>query len=270
MWTGLLFGTLGRISTERWPTVWIIIEVNLISFIPFITYKWTGKKIGIIYFLVQRIGSLIILSGGFIIENISSFAIWITLALLLKNSLAPLHFWGAPLVSKLSNITAFLFQTWQKIAPIFLILITTAKFILWIILIMNLLVACLCRIGSKSIYVLLFFSGIIHIRWLISAPMGVASGYFILYVMSSSLLYFPISTINQTLLILNMAGLPPLTGFCMKLVVLQQVSLRAAIVLFLSSSPFLYAYVRLFIIAPINNGKPAIKTVIVCRIGWLF
>ena len=269
MWTGLLIGTLGCVSTDRWPTLWIIIEINLISFMPFITYNWSRKKIGIIYFLVQRIGSLIILAGGIITEKLRYLGIRITLALLLKNRLAPLHFWGAPLVTTLSNITACVFQTWQKIAPIFFLLLSTPKFLLWIILIINILVSSLCRMGSKSIFVLLFFSGMIHIRWLISAPIMVAGGYFLFYVISSLLLYFPIRTINQTLLILNLAGVPPLTGFWMKLVVLQQVRFGTAIALILAALPFLYAYVRLFLMAPISHGKPAIKTVVVCGLGCL-
>ena len=268
MWTGVLIGTLGAISTEIWSASWIILELNLISFLIMITGRWPAKKTGIIYFIVQRIGTLIILRGGVIAEWSSPLTHWVILGLLLKTRMAPFHFWGANLITKLSGKTSFVFLTWQKIAPLFIMMVTTSKYFIRWVLILNILVATRCRIGSKNLFVLLFFSGLIHVCWIISSPITVARVYFFIYSCSSMPIF--LITHNLSLLIMNLAGLPPLTGFFMKLKVLQIARLRWGFVLLLASAPLLYAYIRSFLInSSSQRDKIKITTISVCSMGLI-
>ena len=269
MWTGVLLGTVGAISTENWPQIWIVIEVNLISFLPLITIKWRAKKVGMIYFIVQSIGSQGILCGGVLSDTSTLISKWVPIRILLKSRLAPLHFWGASLIPKLRALTAFVFLTWQKIVPLFLFLITTSKFFINAILFINLLVSTRCRLGTKNIYVLIFFSSLIQIGWVISAPLGCACLYFMLYAMSSGPIYFDNLTTNMPILILNMAGLPPITGFIIKLKVLQLISMRLGILLLAFSTLLLFVYIRSFILSK-KNGSLRLRTIAVCCLGWVF
>jgi len=133
-----------------------------------------------------------------------------------------------------------------------MILLIQGKYL--VIILLNILVASSCRSGSKNLIVLLFFSGLIHMRWVIIAPHPIACKYFILYTIITAPLFFIPS---RPILIINLAGLPPLTGFFMKIGVLELVGLRQMIVLLFFSSIVVYAYLRLFLIAPIRiKDKP--------------
>jgi len=270
MWTGVLLGTVGRISTETWPTLWFILEVNLIAFITLLAGRWSSKKTSILYFIVQRFGTLVVLRGGVVADSRRWTSHWVLLGLLLKASIAPLHFWGAAIVSKLTELTAALFLTWQKIAPIFLIILSTSKSILHIVLVLNILVASRCGVGAKNIYILLFFSGLLHVRWIITNPLSCAFTYFLLYTISTLPIFFTEFSINLIVLIMNRAGLPPLTGFFIKLNLLQNMRLSYGILLLAMSTPLLYAYIRVFIYGSRNRGTLKVQTVLVCRLGIFF
>ena len=85
----------------------MIIELNLISFLPLIVSDRVNKKNAILYFVIQSVGSLIILSGGIVEVMIYCVAG----GLLLKGGLAPFHFWGPILIVNLSKINALIFLT---------------------------------------------------------------------------------------------------------------------------------------------------------------
>lgn len=231
MWTGVLLGTLGAISTDRWLIAWMCFEINLFSFVLFI------NKDMMLYFIVQSVGSMIIISGIF-------YHILSSLGLLLKMSLVPFHFWGARIIDRIGNATALLFLTWQKIAPLF-ILLKRSSFYLLTYLIVN-AVWSICSTGARCLKVLLFFSGLLHSSWMITGKNTAL--YFILYCISlAPLLILNISNANVSLLIFNMAGIPPLTGFFIKFYVLQLVRFWLSIILITFSFFTVYAYLRVFL-----------------------
>ena len=197
-----------------------------------------------------------------------TFSKWVTLGLLLKASIAPMHFWGAPIVILLPKIIGFIFLTWQKIAPLMLLITVTPKFTLWRILLVNGLVATLCGIGSKSLLILLFFSGLSHMAWVLSSPINIASTYFIIYAIVSAPLFF--SSQNLPLLLMNLAGLPPLTGFFMKLRVLQTTRAMIRVFLLFISVLILFAYARIYLFYTIKMGRIKIITMLVCILGIVY
>jgi len=267
MWTGVILGTLGAISSETWPCIWIIIELNLMSFLPAITAKWRTKKITILYFIVQRIGSLAILTrvgsdkSGIVMK-------WLMIGLLMKAALAPFHFWGPIVLVNLSKGTSFLLLTWQKVAPLFLLLLTTNRNHLICILLCNAVVSSICGIGAKDILVLLFFSRLSHMCWVMSAPYIRACKYFLLYSFSVAPIFL-FSYLYIPILILNIAGLPPITGFLLKLGVIQMIDLRLTFVLLLSSVPLLFAYCRLFLFS-VRKGVFDVWCVLSCGLGIIY
>jgi len=269
MWTGVFVGTLGAVSAERWPTIWLIIEVNLISFITLITKQWSNKKTGILYFIVQSLGSLLILRGGLLTEVSDILVKCVALGILLKMRSAPFHFWGGQLVTKLPPLTTCIFLTWQKIAPLLLLILTTPKFLINFIIIINALVSSSHSIGRKNVYLLIFFSGLLHICWLLSAPSVLACVYFLLYLLSSVPIFFVGINLNLTILLLSLAGLPPITGFCIKLIVLPFLRLGFCCYLLGLSAVILYAYLRAFL-RTVSKGRLRIWVVLVCSIGCLF
>ena len=269
MWTGVILGTVGAVSSENWPSIWIILEVNLICFIPLITKKIEAKKTRLLYFVVQRVGSLIILRGGVLRDWNTTLRKWVTFGVLLKRRLAPFHFWGAALVSKLSEITSFIFLTWQKIAPLLIMLLSTGKNLLLIFVLTNVFISAMCGVGSKKLNILLFFSGLMHVGWIITAPLLVSTYYYLMYTLSILPLFIPNIKFDHPILIMNLAGLPPLTGFIMKLIVLQRIRYGLGCLILLISSPLIYAYMRSFLSGGLKHLNIAYPTMLVCTIGWV-
>ena len=241
-------GTLGRLSTESWPTAWLIIEVNLISFLPLISRKNSRKKTRMLYFVVQRIGSLLLLTM-YVSDRVSLWSKWVNIGLILKAGLAPMHFWGPPLLLTLTPALSFVFLSWQKIVPLFLLFVRCSKFVLLLTICFNLIVSAACSIGSKRISVLLFFSGLIHSGWILTAPFLVSAFYFLIYIFMLVPIFFT-SQSNLPYLFLNLAGLPPLTGFILKLTVLQTMSMSLLPPFLSCSGIILHAYLRIFLFSP--------------------
>lgn len=260
MWTGVLLGCMGALSADSWPVLWLILEVNLMSFLTQLAKKWSMKTQTILYFIVQRVGTIVILSGGLMSDRTAMIGHWVILGLLLKSRLAPFHFWGAVLVSKMTSGVAYIFITWQKIVPIIILFQLNIRMGF---LFLNIMIASMCSVGTKNIHTIMFFSGLLHICWVLTSPVTIAYQYFFLY----SLILLPIFTYGfNPILILNLAGLPPITGFFMKLMVLQTLRIRFCVILFLFSVPLLFVYLRAFMW---NTGAREIKmsSLLVCRIG---
>lgn len=260
MWTGVFLGALGVLSTDEWPFAWLILELNLISFIPILTKTWSMKKLIILYFIVQRVGSLAILTSGLVSDRTTRFSQWALLGLLLKARLAPFHFWGGEMVVSINRGLTCLFLTWQKIAPLAILLRYSN---LAIMVFLNLLVAARCSVASKKLRLVIFFSGLINICWVLVAPRTLAYKYFILYCLISAPIFF---LDTNPFLILNIAGLPPMSGFFIKLRVLQTTNVDMGIVLLTFSVPLLYAYMRVFVLSP-SKWKFNITTLFICSVG---
>jgi len=238
-------------------------EINLISFLPIISHKWTSKKMVLLYFIIQRTGSLVILIGGLFSNVRTLISLWIPFGLLLKTSLAPFQFWGRGFICSLNTTNSFLFLTWQKLAPLFLLFASTSKNFLTFVILINLF-ASIARIGSKLTVLLLFFTSLRHMSWLLAATHTSACKYFILY----SIITIPLfthGTFNLAIMMMNISGLPPMTGFFMKLMVLQNCGGLGWLLVGISIV-HLYAYMRLFVKGT-DWGSLKPVTITTCRLG---
>lgn len=222
-------------------------ELNIISFLPLLSKRWSNKKDSILYFIVQSLGSLIILVGGVLCD---ALIVW---GLLLKGGLAPFHYWGVILAAKMSSFLAYMFLTWQKIAPLFILLQKS----LLLVVVINSLVA-VWRLRAKHVNVLLFYSGLLHVSWSLSAN---SYAYYIVYMIIMGPVFLGGSL---PILLLNLAGIPPMTGFILKVTVLQLIPVVLGLFLVLVSVSLLCAYVRTFWHRP---SKLDPLTVLVCSFG---
>jgi len=134
---------------------------------------------------------------------------------------------------------------------------------------MNALVATIGGVGRKNLFLLIFYSGLIHISWVIAAPMVGSCTYFFLYIATSAPIFF--NPTDLPILLMNLAGFPPLTGFFMKLTVLQELRTIIGVLLLTLSLLILFAYLRLFLYPVVKKtGKVKLRTVMVCIIGVLY
>nr|YP_009912347.1 NADH dehydrogenase subunit 2 [Cyclograpsus intermedius]QLD96859.1 NADH dehydrogenase subunit 2 [Cyclograpsus intermedius] len=277
----LFLGSVISISSTSWFGAWIGLELNLMSFIPLIALKMNPlfSEAALKYFLIQALGSVLFISSSFLFLSFSTFSLLlIFLALLLKLGGAPFHFWFPQVMEGLKWPQIFLLSTIQKLAPMTLISYLMINEMLIKITILSAILSAL--IGSLSglnltlLRKIIAFSSINHLSWMLIAISISDTSWFFYFLIYSFILLsitsvfhklqtFSLSSLIQSdqnsnfhalivsLNFLSLGGLPPMTGFIPKWIIIQiMVNLNLFIPLFfllLSALITLYFYLRIII-----------------------
>lgn len=277
----LFIRTLIALSSSHWLILWVALEVNIISFLPLISIstQFQETEASIKYFLFQALGSRFLLLGSF---NPSLYFL-IFIGILVKLGIAPFHFWFPSVINAINWPICLLLTTWQKIVPIF-ILITSRFFHLSSLILaiasLNALVGGLGGLNQTQIRPLLAYSSIGHIGWILAASSISAftrSIYFFIYILISTtlfifLFFIQVNSSNLfstlvssnffafsilTILLLSLGGLPPLTGFFPKWLVLSGFSnLLTPFILILGSLINLFYYLNICFSSALANVSP--------------
>ena len=273
----LILGIVVSICANSWFGAWIGLELNLLSFIPLITIKDNqySSEAALKYFLIQALGSTILLISGIIIMiKRQIFTASLSAALLLKAGSAPFHFWFPPTLEGIIWTQALILITIQKITPLSLLSYYVSEQITLISLaiILSAIVGALGGLNQTLLRKLLAYSSINHIAWIMSALIIRERMWLIYFTMYSFIslsiiiiLYFtqtfhfnhlvnklatkPVFKLTLFIRFLSLGGLPPFTGFIPKWLVIQQLSLTnnfLLITILLASSLFtLFYYLRI-------------------------
>ena len=161
---GIFLGTICALSTSSWPIIWLGLELNLISFVPIIKQE-NNTKSSIIYFIIQRIGSILLLMAGIISELKTCLVFFLLLGLVIKLGAAPLHFWLPGVLINLETIRLYIIIRWQKLAPI--VLLATIIINKDPLRYLNLWAGTILMLRISSALIIIIFSGVSQIGWLI-------------------------------------------------------------------------------------------------------
>lgn len=284
---GLGLGTTITLTSSHWLIAWMGLEINTLAIIPIIARHYHPRAVEAAtkYFLTQATAAAIILfasttnawiTGQWDIYQISHpLAITlITLALALKIGLAPLHSWLPEVLQGLDLTTGLIISTWQKLAPFALLLqLQPANPTIIIILgLSSTLIGGWGGLNQTQLRKILAYSSIAHLGWIIlvlqyAPSLTLLTLIIYLIITISAFLTFkinnvtninslalswtktPILTALTPLILLSLGGLPPLTGFMPKWLILQELTKQnleptatfAALTALLS----LYFYLRL-------------------------
>nr|VFU96080.1 NADH dehydrogenase subunit 2 [Proasellus coiffaiti] len=265
----LLFGVYLMLTGKTWFSVWLGLEINLLSFLPMILLaSKNSNEGGLKYFLIQATASLIILQASFTWFILPTPLLFFLIPLSLKLGIAPFHFWLPDVVKNLTWMLNLTLLTVQKIGPLYLL--TTIgganKLFLYVISAISVMVGALGGVNETDIRKLLAFSSISHMGWmLVGAMISISTWvmYLVVYMfMSFSLiiLLHKMNILNLSqitfkeknsimimLLFLSLGGFPPFLGFAPKWAILVGVvefSLNLSVVLVLSSVVTLFYYIR--------------------------
>nr|AXS65340.1 NADH dehydrogenase subunit 2 [Elateroidea sp. 10 KM-2017] len=252
----LVLGTMISISSYSWMGMWMGLEMNLLAIIPVMhspnnamTTESTIK-----YFITQAIASSMILFSILLISvnmqipsmmlNKSTIMMIMNSCLLMKMGAAPFHFWFPEVMEGLSWMNCLLMLTWQKIAPMVIIMYNLySTTFAEMTIIMSMMISGILGINQVSTRKIMTYSSINHIGWMMAAMMYEKTTwtiYFMIYsaISTSMILYLKwnkISSLNQIqmsqnsknqkiffmLSFLNLAGIPPFMGFFPKWIVIQ-------------------------------------------------
>nr|AAL40432.1 NADH dehydrogenase subunit 2 [Ctenophorus reticulatus] len=260
---GITMGTLMVTSANHWLTAWMGLELNMISIIPMIAKQkhLRSTESATKYFLTQATASAIMLFSSALnawqtgtwditqLNNKLSSTMMIP-ALAMKMGAAPAHFLLPEVLQGSTIATALLITTWQKIAPITLLYTVsnhTQSNITLPIGLLSIMVGGWGGINQTQLRKMMAYSSIAHLGWTITATstapniallniiiyMTMSTPFFLLLMTTSSKTLQDTTTcwshsspsaITMTLLLLSMSGLPPLTGFTPKLLILDSLT----------------------------------------------
>nr|YP_007475485.1 NADH dehydrogenase subunit 2 [Phoxinus phoxinus]BAM78590.1 NADH dehydrogenase subunit-2 [Phoxinus phoxinus] len=286
--SSLGLGTTLTFASSHWLLAWMGLEINTLAIIPLMTQHHHPRAVEAAtkYFLTQATAAALILfasttntwlTGTWYINDMSnSFAItMIIAALALKIGLAPMHFWMPEVMQGLDLLTGLILSTWQKLAP-FALLVQVAPAIDPLLLtafgLASTLVGGWGGLNQTQLRKILAYSSIAHMGWMVIilqyAP-HLTLLALLTYIFMTSAAFLTLKSMSATkigalattwsknpvlvttaaLVLLSLGGLPPLTGFMPKLLVLQELAKQnlplTATIMALAALLSLYFYLRL-------------------------
>nr|YP_009136872.1 NADH dehydrogenase subunit 2 [Scombrops boops]BAR64818.1 NADH dehydrogenase subunit 2 [Scombrops boops] len=284
---GLGLGTTITFASSHWLLAWMGLEMNTLAIIPLMTQHHHPRAVEatIKYFLTQATAAAMLLfasttnawlTGQWDIQQMSHPlpVTMITLALALKIGLAPTHSWLPEVLQGLDLTTGLILSTWQKLAPFALLLQIqpTNSTILIILGLTSTLVGGWGGLNQTQLRKILAYSSIAHLGWMIlvlqfSPSLTLLTLLTYLIMTFSTFLVFklnkstninalatswakaPALTSLAPLVLLSLGGLPPLTGFMPKWLILQELTKQdlapTATLAALTALLSLYFYLRL-------------------------
>ena len=267
----IFLSTLTAFSLQRGLSLWIILEVNFLSFVGLLRVSPVARaNRSLNYFLVQALGRRIMLIRLILLlRNFNSlYDALFFYALIMKLGGAPFHNWYLTLIQKLSWNFIWLLACWQKIIPLIIVSLSLSSqlsFITWA----TVLVGGLGTIKQSSVKKIFAFSSIFTLGWILAAILiaklcwwsffwgyALGLGSFVICISRT----WPMNTKNERahyrlpfmillfIILLTITGIPPFLGFFLKLVILNQIIiLRATLALALVTLSLLIiaAYLRI-------------------------
>nr|AAN35017.1 NADH dehydrogenase subunit 2 [Empidonax traillii]AAN35018.1 NADH dehydrogenase subunit 2 [Empidonax traillii]AXZ96894.1 NADH dehydrogenase subunit 2 [Empidonax traillii] len=291
----LLLGTTITISSNHWVMAWTGLEINTLAVLPLISKSHHPRAIeaSTKYFLIQATASTLLLfssmtnawfTGQWDITQLTHplSCMLLTAAVSMKLGLVPFHFWFPEVLQGSSLMTSLLLATVMKFPPTILLFLTSPSLNPTLLSVMAIASAALggwMGLNQTQIRKIMAFSSISHLGWmsiiLIYSPKLTLITFY-LYSLTTAAIFFALDTTNilklSTLMaawskiptltaalmltLLSLAGLPPLTGFLPKWLIIQELTKQelttAATIIALLSLLGLFFYLRLAYCATIT------------------
>nr|YP_002333077.1 NADH dehydrogenase subunit 2 [Chelonodontops patoca]BAG85588.1 NADH dehydrogenase subunit 2 [Chelonodontops patoca] len=284
---GLFLGTTITATSSHWLIAWMGLEINTLAIIPLMAQHHHPRAVEATtkYFLTQATAAAMLLfasttnawlTGQWELQQTTHPipSTMIIIALALKIGLAPLHTWLPEVLQGLSLTTGLVLSTWQKLAPFALLLQLQPNnpTLLTLLGVLSALVGGWGGLNQTQLRKILAYSSIAHLGWMIlilqfsptltlltlTLYITMTSSIFLIFILNkttsinslaTSWAKAPILTSLTPLLLLSLGGLPPLTGFMPKWLILQELTKQGlatvATLTALSALLSLYFYLRL-------------------------
>nr|ADC92497.1 NADH dehydrogenase subunit 2 [Pachycephala vitiensis ornata]AHG31227.1 NADH dehydrogenase subunit 2 [Pachycephala vitiensis ornata]AHG31228.1 NADH dehydrogenase subunit 2 [Pachycephala vitiensis ornata]AJS11033.1 NADH dehydrogenase subunit 2 [Pachycephala vitiensis ornata]AJS11152.1 NADH dehydrogenase subunit 2 [Pachycephala vitiensis ornata] len=291
----LLLGTTITISSNHWIMAWTGLEINTLAILPMISKSHHPRAIEAAtkYFLVQATASALVLfssmtnawyTGQWDITQLThpTSCLMLTMAISMKLGLVPFHFWFPEVLQGSPLLTGLLLSTAMKFPPITLLFMTSPSLNPTLLTTMAILSTALggwMGLNQTQIRKIMAFSSISHLGWMtiiIVYDPKLTMLNFYLYVLMTTAVFLTFNSMKilklptlmtawtkmpslsaiLLLTLMSLAGLPPLTGFLPKWLIIQELTKQdmasAATIISLLSLLGLFFYLRLAYCATIT------------------
>nr|QLF99424.1 NADH dehydrogenase subunit 2 [Mammut americanum]QLF99489.1 NADH dehydrogenase subunit 2 [Mammut americanum] len=302
--TTLFTGTLITMLSSHWLTAWMGLEMNMLTMIPILT-KTTNPRsteAATKYFMTQTMASMTLMmaftinlmySGQWSIMKMTNpmASTMALMALMTKLGMAPFHFWVPEVTQGIALTSGMILLTWQKLAPLSLLyqMATYANTnLICLSGLLSILIGGWGGLNQTQLRKILAYSSISHMGWmliiLIFNPTLTLLNLTIYVLLTLSIFMIlantfttsmasltlmwnktPTMTIMLMITLLSLGGLPPLSGFMPKWLMIHELTKNNSIIMPLSmaiaSLLNMYFYMRLIysssltILPSTNNMK---------------
>nr|YP_009257782.1 NADH dehydrogenase subunit 2 [Acipenser nudiventris]ANH55734.1 NADH dehydrogenase subunit 2 [Acipenser nudiventris]ANH55747.1 NADH dehydrogenase subunit 2 [Acipenser nudiventris] len=301
--SSLGIGTTLTFASSHWLLAWMGLEISTLAIIPLMAQQHHPRAVEATtkYFLTQATAAAMILfasttnawtTGEWNIQEMSNptALVLITMALALKIGLAPVHYWLPEVLQGLDLTTGLILSTWQKLAPFALIYQISPMMNPTLVIALGLastIIGGWGGLNQTQLRKILAYSSIAHLGWMMIVMQyspNLAILNLILYITMTTATFLtfknvastklntltltwsktPMMTTMAMMTLLSLGGLPPLTGFMPKWLILQELTKQdlplTASIMALAALLSLFFYLRMcyamtLTIAPNTNNN---------------
>nr|WNH23741.1 NADH dehydrogenase subunit 2 [Gymnothorax moringa] len=290
-------GTTITFASSHWLLAWMGLEINTLAIIPLMAQQHHPRAVEATtkYFLTQAAAAALVLFattsnawllGEWHIKELSHpiAATTAMISLGMKVGLAPLHLWLPEVLQGLELTTGLILSTWQKLAPMILIYQLAPNVdhaVMLLIGTTSALVGGWGGLNQTQLRKILAYSSIAHMGWMIIVLKYYPNLMLLnlaIYIIMTSTAFMTLKTVSATsvnalsmvwtkspalvsitmLTMLSLGGLPPLTGFMPKWMILQELTNQdlpaTATMMALAALLSLFFYLRLCYNMTLTSG----------------
>nr|YP_009754907.1 NADH dehydrogenase subunit 2 [Rousettus leschenaultii]QIP53137.1 NADH dehydrogenase subunit 2 [Rousettus leschenaultii] len=284
----VILGTMIVMTSSHWLMVWIGFEMNMLAIIPILMKKYNPRSMeaSTKYFLTQATASMLLMLA--IVINLVYSGQWsttkpldpatsiiMTLALAMKLGLSPFHFWVPEVAQGIKLSSGLILLTWQKLAPmsiLYQLSPTLNTNLLLTMAMMSIAIGGWGGLNQTQLRKIMAYSSIAHMGWMTAIMtynptmallnlviyILLTTTTFVMFMLNSTTTTLSLShTWNKTPLLttailatmLSLGGLPPLSGFLPKWMIIQELTKNDSIIMptimAITALLNLYFYMRL-------------------------
>nr|YP_010408185.1 NADH dehydrogenase subunit 2 [Brachylagus idahoensis]URF22696.1 NADH dehydrogenase subunit 2 [Brachylagus idahoensis] len=266
----LFLGTMITMFSSHWLTMWMGLEMNMLAIIPILINKATPRstEAATKYFLTQATASMILMmaitlniidSGQWTMINPQNHLtpILIMLALIIKLGMAPFHFWVPEVTQGIPLKSGLILLTWQKLAPLSILYQISPSIdstFMMLVGILSIMIGGWGGLNQTQLRKILAYSSIAHMGWMATIitfnPDTMTLNLIIYILLTTPMFMMLMQHTNTTTLslsqmwnksplmvtailvtLLSLGGLPPLTGFIPKWIIIQELTKNGNIIM---------------------------------------
>nr|QCT84084.1 NADH dehydrogenase subunit 2 [Hemidactylus malcolmsmithi] len=286
--TSLTTSTLITMASNHWLLAWVSLELNTLSILPMMMKLPHPRMVEATtkYFIIQATAAASILFAStinawqtgqwsIIHSNTTLTTTLATIAIMLKLGIAPTHLWYPEILQGTSLQMAMLISTWQKLAPLTLLYMMHNSLnqpLILLLAVLSTIIGGWTGLNQTQTRKIMAFSSIAHMGWLLAAltmnqsltTLTLVTYLTITTAMFTALTTTTMKTIHDTgttwttspsltmtmmIILMSLGGLPPLTGFMPKWLIIKNMTtmnlLLTTTLLALATLPSLFFYTRI-------------------------
>nr|ASM41852.1 NADH dehydrogenase subunit 2 [Scaphoideus maai] len=268
----MMIGVIMVICSNNWVSMWVGLEMSLLSFIPFLqTSNIISSESMIKYFIMQSVASTMLLFSVVImlIGVNMMYEMIMTVSMLIKLGSAPFQNWVLLVIETMDYLSMFIMLTVLKMPPLSIMFQMHSEMLL-VPIMLGMIVGSILCLNQSSIRKTIAYSSIYNMSLMLISISNFNITMIYLMIYSTSLMLFiltikpmKVNFINQIIFnkynvfikmnlwinMLSMGGFPPLIGFMGKLLIIQLLMMMnqilLAVILVVTSMLVMAFYMRM-------------------------